>query len=143
VPGPEGEALGAVDPATQLEVTVLVRPRRSLEDLESRLSTGSVLSREEFAEQYGADAQDLERVAAFARAHGLHVVESSPAQRRVVLRGPAAKIGEAFGVTLARYRGADGREFRAATADVKLPPEVADIVQGVFGLDDRPVARHT
>jgi len=145
-PVPAGDAVGEVEPGTPLEVTVLVRPRQPLEDLEARLSQsppGSqpIMSREAFAASYGADGVDLASVEAFARAHGLHVIESNPARRSVRLRGSAADVSTAFGVQLRRYRDARGRTFRSFEGPIYVPAELAGIVQGVFGLDDRPVAR--
>jgi kumamolisin len=133
----DAQPIGELDPDSQLEVTVLLRPRRPLEEV------AAPLSREEYAARYGADPDDMARVESFARAHGLDVVESSQARRSIVLRGSAAKLGQVFGVTLVRYRAADAQEFRAPSDPITIPPELADVVQGVFGLDDRPVARPT
>ena len=132
-----GDDIGAVEPSVALEVTVLVRPRQSLENLEGQ----PVMSREEFAASYGADPDDLARVEAFARSHGLEVVESSQARRSVTLRGTVRAFSDAFGVQLRRYRDASGQTFRAANGPVFVPTELAGKVQGVFGFDDRPVAR--
>jgi kumamolisin len=151
VPGTEpmptdADVIGEVEPSTPLEVTVLVRPRQSLQDLDARLSQAArgeqpVLSREEFAASYGADPADLASVEAFARAHGLHVVESSQARRNIKLRGPAGAFAEAFGVHLRRYRDSSGQTFRAPDSPVYVPIALAGVVQGVFGLDNRRIAR--
>jgi kumamolisin len=58
-----------------------------------------------------------------------------------VLSGTAAKFGAAFGVQLADYAHPDGGSYRGRQGPIYIPSDLADIVQGVFGLDDRPAAR--
>ena len=133
---------GPVDPDEQIEVSVIVRPRRPLEDLDARTSQAQpYLTREEFAATYGAGPEGLARVEAFAREHGLSVIESSPARRTVRLAGRAANIATAFGVQLMLEQLQDGTRVRRPEGEIELPPELKDVVQGVFGLDTRPIAR--
>lgn len=121
---------------------MIVRPRRPLADLDARLSRAQpYLSREEFAATYGADPEDLAKVEAFASEDGLEVVESSPARRTVRLAGRAADVANAFGVRFVIRQSPDGSTYRGYEREISLPPELQDIVQGVFGLDTRPVAR--
>jgi len=132
------DALGPVDPDERVEVSVILKPPRPLAELEARLDRP--MSREEFAAAYGADPASLAAVATFAHKHRLRVVESSAPRRTVRLAGPAADMSAAFGVNLLRYRAADGNEYRAPDGQVRLPPELEPIVEGVFGLDTRPIA---
>ena len=135
---PDSDALGAVDPDGRVEVSVVLRPRHPLEEL----ATGAEpLSREEFAASFGADQADIQKIEAFARQHGLKVLEASQPRRTVRLAGRAADVATAFGVELTRQRLDDGTEYRAQGGDVQLPAELQPIVEGVFGLDTRPVAR--
>src|SRR5262249_21670981 len=101
------------------------------------------LSREEFAEHYGADPDDLARLSSFALSHGLDVVESSQPRRSVVLRAPASTLAQLFNTQLLQYRAADGQVYRAPTSDPTIPDSLPDIVQAVFGLDPRPIAHPT
>ena len=145
-PAPGAEVTGPVDPNEPIEVSVIVKPRQPLEDLEARLSQAArgeqpYLSREEFAATYGADAADLAKVEEFARQHRLKVIESSPDRRTVRLAGRAADINTAFGIQLVHYRLPDGTIFRSYAGPISVPMELHGVVQGVFGLDDRPVAR--
>ncbi|HMC70649.1 MAG TPA: protease pro-enzyme activation domain-containing protein, partial [Mycobacteriales bacterium] len=116
-----------------------LRPRRQLQELETRPT--QPLSREEFAAAYGADPDDIARVEAFARQHDLEVIEASQPRRTVRLAGRSTDIGAAFGIALTRQRLPDGTEFRAPDQPVHMPAEISGIVEGVFGLDTRPVAR--
>ena len=77
----------------------------------------------------------------FARQHGLEVIEASQPRRTVRVGGRAADVEAAFGLELKRYRITDGTEYRVPNGPVRLPPELEGVVQDVFGLDTRPVAR--
>jgi kumamolisin len=58
----------------------------------------------------------------------------------VVLSGTIAALSEAFGVSLENYEHPEGA-FRGRTGPIYLPADLAQIVQGVFGFDNRPQAR--
>ena len=140
--------VGAADPKERILVTVLVRRRPSAKDLSSAIEEiGALqpqerkhLTHEEFAAAHGADPAELEKVEEFAHEHGLDVVEVSPAQRRLVLSGTAAAFSKAFGVSLARYKHPRGT-YRGRTGPVRVPEDLAPIIEGVFGLDNRPQAQ--
>ena len=130
-------APGPVDPDERVEVSVILKPQSPLDSVPEQ-----PLSREEYAAQYGARPDDLATVQTFAGQHHLEVVESSQARRTVRLAGRAADMAQAFGVELVHQQAEDGSVYRVPTGEVQLPPDLSDIVQGVFGLDTRPVARH-
>jgi kumamolisin len=127
------------DPDERVEVSVILRPRRPLGELQA---SAQPMSREEFAANYGADPNDLARVEDFARRHGLEVVQASQPRRTIVVAGRSADVAAAFGVSLVRQRLEDGTEYRAPDREVQIPTELQGIVEGVFGLDTRPIARH-
>ncbi len=152
VPGSErapvagARAAGAVPGDEHVEVTVVVRYHAGSKPLGSTARFGvpapgerKYLTREQLAEASGADPADIRAVEDFAAEHGLTVLDSDPARRTVSLAGTAAQMTEAFGVTLERYEHADGA-YRGRTGAVHIPPELADIVEAVLGLDDRPAA---
>lgn len=134
----QGDAVGPVDPNEPVELSLTLRPRRPLSEAAQSLRP---LSREEFAASYGADPSDIQRVETFAGAHGLNVLEASPARRTVRVAGRACDIAPLFGVSLVRQRLPDGSEFRAPDGEVRVPDELSDAVQGVFGFDTRPIAQ--
>jgi kumamolisin len=132
----------SVDPSERIEVSVIVRPKQALDDLDARLGQAQpYLTREEFAATYGADAHDLAKVETFAKEHGLEVVESSEARRTVRLAGRATGVAKAFGVELVQERLADGSTVRGYEGEISLPSELKDVIQGVFGIDTHPIAR--
>jgi kumamolisin len=140
---PQGaRRIGPADPDEPITVTVLVRrlPRPQPLDTASALDR-AVLDRAAFAGMRGAQDADLAAVERFAHDHGLTVTESSPERRTVKLSGTVADASEAFGVDLHRYDHPEHGSFRGRTGPVYVPAELTDIVDGVFGLDDRPQLR--
>lgn len=135
----EARLLGPTDPNQLVEVSIVIKQRRplKLEDLQ-----GKTLSHEEFASAYGADPEHIKRVHAFAGAHNLQVIEHGDeiARRTVKVQGTVADLEKAFSVTLHDYDHLKGR-FRGRTGAIHVPAELADVIQGVFGLDNRPQAR--
>jgi len=128
-----------VGPAPKTEqVTVTLRLRRK-SPLAPPAETSEVrrLDYDEFRALHGANPDDVAKVEAFAQAHGLEVPRVSLAQRAVDLSGTVAAMEQAFGVKLERYT-ARGRFFRVRTGEIKIPADLAGIVEGVFGLDNRP-----
>lgn len=144
---PGSRAVGAPDPNQQIKITVLLRPRQPLHNLASAAELNATapgqrkyLSRQEFAAAYGANPEDLAKIEAFAHHHNLTVTEVSPARRTVVLSGTIAALSAAFGVYLANYEHPGGA-FRGRTGPIYVPANLAGIVQGVFGFDNRPPAK--
>ena len=99
-------------------------------------------SREEFAASHGADPNELEEIAAYARSHGLQVKEMDAARRSVVVEGPAAAMNKAFAVQLHEYESPRGR-YHSHEEKAQLPAALADRVEAIIGLDSRKVrAQH-
>jgi hypothetical protein len=138
---------GTTDPNEIFTVSVRVRRRSDappLPDLTDLAATPrgekQYLSREDFAAHYGAAQVDLDKIAQFAHANGLDVIESSIARRTVVLKGTAGQMGKAFGVELGIYE-TPAEKYRGRDGSVHVPSDIADIVEGVFGLDNRQMAK--
>ena len=95
--------------------------------------------------RHGYDPADRDRVVRWATAAGLQVTFEDAATRRVMVRGSTALLGTAFGVDLERFRWqqSDGRsvEYRGHLGPIQLPQQLHGVIDGVFGLDDRPIAR--
>jgi len=79
-------------------------------------------------------------VRAFARSHGLEVIAEAPGRRSVLLSGTARSLSHAFHVRLGRYESPSGA-YRGREGSLRLPRELVGVVEGVFGLDNRPQAR--
>ncbi|MGA8073598.1 MAG: S53 family peptidase [Candidatus Acidiferrales bacterium] len=150
--GSEYPAVGASviapsDPREQIKITIVVRPRRPAPELHAdRELAGRLprdrrhLSREEFESNHGAHADDLAQVEKFAREHGFEIVETSSARHSVVLQGSAGDFSKAFRVEMIQYEHERGRH-RGFSGPIYIPRELADSVQAVLGLHDRPCVR--
>ena len=139
--------VAAADPNEIFTVSVRVRRRPDAPQLPdlvalslAPLSERKYLSRADFAKEYGASENDLGAIEDFARANGLEVVEASIPRRTVVLKGTVAQMSKAFAVDLAMYETAE-EKYRGREGKIYVPANIADIVEGVFGLDDRKMAR--
>lgn len=143
---PGAKAVGDVTPDERFEVTVRLRSKAPLRSLangdvydDKQPAQRQYLSRDEYAAGHGADPQDIAKIAEFATAHHLAVVESNAARRSVVLCGTATTLSAAFGVTLQQFEH-EGGTYRGRTGSISVPANLAEVVEGVFGLDDRPQA---
>ena len=153
IPGSErtaldgAQAIGPARPDERIEVTLRLRAKTPAAHAVVASGAGGdthpgqrkYLTRDEYAAAHGAADDDLAKVAAFAQSHGLTVVESDAARRSVVLSGATAAMDGAFGVQLQQYEHAGGT-YRGRTGTVSVTGDLAGVVEGVFGLDDRPAA---
>ncbi|MGI8989981.1 MAG: protease pro-enzyme activation domain-containing protein [Bryobacteraceae bacterium] len=128
--------VGAADPATPVEVAIVLRGSDPTE-AEDLLAGRYDYSKRAPA---GADPSSLQAVESLARAHGLTIVDSSAAERRVTVRGTAAQMGEVFGTNLSWFESAGGRKYLSYEGAITVPAEIAPNVLAVLGLDQRPVA---
>jgi kumamolisin len=128
-------ASSACDAAERTSVTIVVRSRSSAPP-----PAGARMTREAFAASYGADPDDVRLVQRFAVDAGLVILETNYARRSITVEGTVAALGAAFGTTLRVY-GTGATAFRGRTGTLSLPADVAPLVTGVFGLDERPQAR--
>jgi kumamolisin len=141
---PTAEAVGAADPDESLSATIYVRrdpkaPHPPAVREQGRLvpPARSYLRPEEGVAVFGAAEADLDAVAAFASEHGLQVQEESIAKRLVRVKGTVKQMNDAFDVDLRQYEHPRVGKYRAHEGDVKLPSELAEVVEGVLGLDNR------
>ena len=104
------------------------------------LEQRKLLTRDQLEKQHGADPASIRQIKAFAREHGLSVVEASAARRTVVLSGTVSAMNAAFGVELKQFEHPNGT-YRGRTGPVHIPAELQDTMEGVFGLDNRPQAK--
>jgi kumamolisin len=144
---PQGtQDAGPVAGGDHVEVTVYLRrdprgqPFDAAAEARKPLAQRRYLTPTEAAGTYGAAADDVEAVRAFAAAHDLDVLAVNQAGRSVKLAGTAAAIGGAFGVQLRHFAG-PGQRYRSHAGSVELPSELDGIVTAVFGLDNRRLGR--
>jgi len=146
VPLEGAREIGPANPNETVDVTIRLRSRAgkkpivNADEFKKPIENRTILTRKEFEQQHGADAASIARVEAFAGQHKLAVKEESSARRTVILSGTVAAMNDAFGVELKEYDHPTGK-YRGRTGSIHLPAELHDVVEGVFGLDNRPQAK--
>ena len=132
-------------PDQTIEVSLRLRSKSEIkrEELRSALEKPGFkhMSRAQFENAHGADPADLDKIKKFAQEFGLKVHETGTelARRTVLLSGTVSNLQKAFHVELKEYSHPKGN-FRGRVGAISVPTEYADIVKGVFGLDNRPQA---
>ncbi len=155
-PGPSARLLGPAKNDETMTVTIVSRRRPDgprVPDHSYYRDTPPAerprLSSEEFARKYGADQADIDKVTAFVAGHGLKVVETNAGRRTVVVSGTVQQFSKAFGVTLSEYEHQVARTpgslatetYRGRDGFIHVPAELAAIIVGVFGLDNRRITK--
>jgi kumamolisin len=141
-PGAVREGPAAENESVRFDV--LVRRRKLTDDKANTILAPLIsdrrkhLSRDEFRENFGADPAELERVAKVLQHYGLRKEASDPAKRTVTFTGTASAVSEAFKVELVRYSVPGKPSYRTYEGALHIPAEIADLVQGVVGLDGSP-----
>jgi kumamolisin len=109
--------VGDVEPGSPIEVTVTVRPH--------------------------GQPDDFETVKRTLGGFGLSTEAEYPATGSLIMRGTAAQVQDAFRAGLGMYSHRDDGLLRGREGHVHIPAELEGIVTGVFGLDQRRVARRS
>lgn len=145
---PGGRDAGAADPKERIVVSVVLRRGSSKGDLTKAKSAATkaaprarkYLSREQFERKHGASVADIKKIRGFARQYRLKVASEDRAARTVKLSGTVKAFNEAFETNLRRYEHSSGT-YRCRTGALTIPAGLKPMIEGVFGLDNRPQAR--
>jgi kumamolisin len=143
-PLPDAVKSTPIHPDEEISVTVLVR-RPSVTSFIEKKSTLPFtpvqhLSHEQFIASHSANQEDLTKVEEFAGNNGLSVKEVNAAAGTVLLSGPASAFSKAFKVQLTNYEH-QNFTYRGRTGAIHIPKDLAEIVEAVIGLDNRPQLR--
>ena len=133
----DAQFVGTAPDTDTLELTIVVRRRAPVP---AGTGLGARMSREAFATQYGADPADADAVAQYASGQGLTVESTDLARRAVMVSGTLAQMRAAFGAVVDVY-SQYGATFRARTGTLTVPVSLKGVIEGIFGLDERPQAR--
>jgi kumamolisin len=129
-------------PDQNIEVSIRIRSKAEAQrpELKRALSEPGFkhLSRADYEKTHGADPADVEKIKKFAQEYGLKVRETGTelARRTVMVSGTVSSLQKAFHVELKEYSHSGGN-FRGRIGAVSVPSEYADVITGVFGLDNR------
>jgi kumamolisin len=139
---PDAKKVAGIDKKELVNVTLKLRVAEALPDLlnPSVYEKFKPLSHDEFEKRYGSSENDIKIVSDFAHHAGLSIVRIEKNKRSMELRGTVDQMEGAFQVSLANFKQEDGLVFRGRKGEIKIPAELDGIVEGVFGLDNRPIA---
>jgi kumamolisin len=137
-PLPGAVATGPASANAVIEISLKLRRKQALPVLTGRPEI--TMTRQQLADEYGAESTDIDTVVRTFTAFGITAVDTDRATRTVRLRGTTGAMERAFQVKLFNYTHESGN-YRGRVGPVNVPIELKDIVQGVFGLDTRRVAR--
>src|SRR6516164_5002473 len=137
---------GAVDPAQIIpDVTLVLKPspgqQAALDQLLAEQQDSfspnyhKWLTPEQFADQFGASQDDIDRIVEWLQQQALTVTSVARARNAISVSGSAAAVGQAFGLELHYYLVSGERHF-ANAAEPTIPAVLAGIVGGVRGLHD-------
>jgi len=147
-PAKGARRIGGADPSEKVRILIRVHrpvgappPPDHQHWIDNKPGQRKFLSRQELGAKYGAAAGDLDQVVEFVRSKGLTVLESNAARRTVAVSGTVTQLNEAFAVDLGKYEIGE-ETYRGRDGFIYVPEQLTPLVEGVFGLDNRKLARH-
>jgi kumamolisin len=135
---PAAIKVGDVDPKDNVVVTIgLAGPKLPSADE----YVGKTLTPAELAEKFGANKSDADKVAKSLKKFGLKVEDVSLETRSMRVSGTVKAMEAAFKPGMVIMRSAREEEYRGRSGALQIPAELKGIVTGVFGFDQRRMAR--
>src|ERR1022692_3623670 len=140
---PKAKKLAKANRKELMNITVKIRPKQALPDLldPAVFKKFTPITQQELADKYGLSDGDIKMVHSFAHHSGLSIVKTDAGKKTIELRGTVKQMEDAFKVSLSNYKDSKGICFRGRTGNIKIPQELEGIVEGVFGLDTRAIAK--
>jgi len=130
------------NPDAPVHVTVTLRSP-ALPDADHLPSQG--MNYKNFAAQFGASKADADKVEQVLGGYGLKAEEVSLGTSSIKFKGTVKEMEAAFGEKLGIYHNPVQGEFRGreGTNELQIPADLDGIITGVFGLDQRRVAKRS
>ncbi len=135
--------LGAVEPATEIEVSVWLHAhnKAELDNLSKELYNPSSpnyrhwLSKSDIEARFAPTASEAKLVEEFFTSHNLKVTSVGPNNFYVRARGTVGAVQNAFHVKLNQFR-VNGKTVRVNMSDPKVEGPAAAFIKSIYGLDD-------
>ena len=102
---------------------------------------GQSLTPAELQAKFGTRQEDADKVAKVLKKFGLKVEDVNLSARSMRVIGTAAAIEAAFKPSWAMMRSPTQGEYRGRQGTLQIPAEVKGLITGVFGIDERKMAR--
>jgi kumamolisin len=135
---------GDVSATQEINVNVMLKSKASdlkMDRMNARISAGQrgSVSDAELLQKFGADEKGVSALQKFAGENGLKIAAHDEASSLFRLEGTAQQMEKAFGAHLQEYKNGAGRTFRARSGMIETSADLAPYLEGVFGLDTRPM----
>ena len=98
------------------------------------------LSAADFGHRFGLPQKQVDRVVGWLESAGLEA-SAVPQRTSVAVRGTAARVNAALGVTLVDWTSVGGERYHEPDRSPVIPADLRDEVATVLGLDSEPVMR--
>jgi kumamolisin len=134
---PNAVAVKATDPNAEMDLTVKLRRKAPLEEIDPQHP--QILTLAEIEAKYGAPPEAVDLAVRTLEGYGLRVIGIDIAAATISLVGSVGAVEQAFAVMLFDYQSPQGVQ-RGRTGYLYIPAELDGVVEGVFGLDERQVA---
>jgi len=140
--------LSSSDPNETISVTLYARrnphPPGEVKAVHERLAgelpgERRYLNRTEFNQLFGASPKDMEKIKSWAKANALRVVGEDISKRQVCVEGKIGDFSKAFDTSFHDYEHPTLGKFRGRTGDIFIADDLYKVIDGVFGLDTRPI----
>ncbi len=128
--------VNACHPDEQVGITLLLRRK-----LAAGVPAAARVPRQDWYLQYGADPDEVSAVCAHLREQGIGVTDVDFSRRTVHASGTVAAMEATFGVQLHHMQLPQGGTHRGRLGAILLHADIHHLIDGVFGLDNRPVAK--
>jgi len=89
---------------------------------------------EEFADRFGLNVKDLEKVENWLLAQGFNIVEPARSRTHIKFSGTASQVKAALGTPIHKYMDSGGEVHYSNASDPLLPLGLRSIVSGIRGL---------
>ncbi|HEY1425579.1 MAG TPA: S53 family peptidase [Caulobacteraceae bacterium] len=132
------EVLGRADPNERVYITVKLNRTTPIPE---PVAGAAVISRDQAISDHGADEDAVKKVAKTLADYGLTIMSEDAARRSVKASGPVERMEAIFQTHLFRVKHGE-HLYRGRVGPISLPAELDGMVQGVFGLDTRPMISH-
>jgi pro-kumamolisin-like protein len=93
------------------------------------------LTAEQYAEQFGADPEDIATISSWLSAHGFTVHAPSPSRMTIDFSGTAGQVREAFGTEI-HALDVKGERHIANVRDPSIPTALRPAIEGIVSLHD-------
>jgi kumamolisin len=138
----QGALQGLMAPDATLHLTIgLHMNREGLADASHRIydpaspNYGQYLSAQQVAQQFGASAQNIQKVTDWLTSNGFQILGTSPLGTSISVQANVLQIAQAL-QTIIQVRSLNGRSFFGPNQAPVLPKDIALLVSSIIGLDD-------